>query len=130
MTAAIGVDRGPQSAAAAVAIRRFSGFLREYEAHDWRIRSECRRLRIGANLRRLSLQQAVVPLLMAGDQRAERADLALDRLDAALRPCATPGRRPVEPTSATVVAEAVSALAEALEELLRPAGVPDGVRRT
>jgi len=124
MTVALGVAPGADSAHAAIAIRRFSDFLRESEVRDWRIRSECRRLRIGANLRRLSLEQAFVPLLTAGDQRAERATLALARLDAALEPCATPGREPVDSRRATAIAGAVGTLAETLESLLRPIGIP------
>lgn len=122
MTATLYTAPYAQGTEPASAIRRYSEYLRERQGRDWRRRSECRRLRVGANLRRLSLQQALT-CLRSRDDLCEEVEQALAQLDAELRSCAISGTHPVEARSAQAVEEAVSTLVDALEKLLRPVGV-------
>jgi hypothetical protein len=110
----------------AVALRHLVAFLDERTPVDWTLRSNCRRLRIGVNLRRVSVERAIAAMPTPARHVAARdVGVAIDRLDSALRACSTADQPAVEPPAAAAAAGAAVALHDTLVRFLRPIAVVD-----
>jgi hypothetical protein len=104
-----------------IRVRRLIDFLEERSKLGWPTRSDWRRLRIGLNLRRVSLGHALSYLRPDGEDDSVRpVHEALSHLDEIVATEATSSDEPVDARAEILLAEAITDLLQALLLFLRP----------